>query len=91
MIVNYSVVWPGRLFFYIHTFVSSVSFFTSFIADCRSESVRIDEETLASVASQLPNTGDLFAMIARQAQENAIAQELLSSLKTEGIQPQQHS
>ncbi|CAG9530652.1 unnamed protein product [Cercopithifilaria johnstoni] len=57
----------------------------------RSESVRIDEETLANVASQLPNTGDLFAMIARQAQENAIAQELLSSFKVEGIQAQQQS
>lgn len=57
----------------------------------RSESVRIDEETLVSVASQLPNTGDLFAMIARQAQENAIAQELLSSFKAEGIQAQQQS
>uniref|UniRef100_A0A8R1TJC0 C2H2-type domain-containing protein n=1 Tax=Onchocerca volvulus TaxID=6282 RepID=A0A8R1TJC0_ONCVO len=57
----------------------------------RSDSVKIDEEALASVASQLPNTGDLFAMIARQAQENAIAQELLSSLKAEGIQAQQQS
>uniref|UniRef100_A0A915PIQ1 C2H2-type domain-containing protein n=1 Tax=Setaria digitata TaxID=48799 RepID=A0A915PIQ1_9BILA len=57
----------------------------------RSESVRVDEEALANVASQLPNTGDLFAMIARQAQENAIAQELLSSLKAEGIQVQQQS
>uniref|UniRef100_A0A0R3S5G7 C2H2-type domain-containing protein n=1 Tax=Elaeophora elaphi TaxID=1147741 RepID=A0A0R3S5G7_9BILA len=57
----------------------------------RSESVRIDEEALASVASQLPNTGDLFAMIARQAQENAIAQELLSSFKADGIQAQQQS
>lgn len=57
----------------------------------RPESVRIDEETFANVANQLPNTGDLFAMIARQAQENAIAQELLSSMKTEGIQVQQQS
>uniref|UniRef100_A0A1I7VX27 C2H2-type domain-containing protein n=1 Tax=Loa loa TaxID=7209 RepID=A0A1I7VX27_LOALO len=57
----------------------------------RSESVRTDEEALASVASQLPNTGDLFAMIARQAQENAIAQELLSSFKADGIQVQQQS
>ncbi|KAM3719304.1 Zinc finger protein [Dirofilaria immitis] len=57
----------------------------------RTESDRIDEEALASVASQLPNTGDLFALIARQAQENAIAQELLSSLKAEEIQAQQQS
>ncbi|VDK87856.1 unnamed protein product [Litomosoides sigmodontis] len=57
----------------------------------RPESVRIDEETFANAANQLPNTGDLFAMIARQAQENAIAQELLSSLKAEGIQVQQQS
>uniref|UniRef100_A0AAF5PXY9 C2H2-type domain-containing protein n=1 Tax=Wuchereria bancrofti TaxID=6293 RepID=A0AAF5PXY9_WUCBA len=61
------------------------------LGGARSESVRIDEEALASVASQLPNTGDLFAMIARQAQENAIAQELLSSFKGDGMQVQQQS
>ncbi|KAK6104089.1 C2H2 type zinc-finger (2 copies) family protein [Brugia pahangi] len=61
------------------------------LGGARSESVRIDEEALASVASQLPNTGDLFAMIARQAQENAIAQELLSSFKGDGIHAQQQS
>ncbi|VDN06245.1 unnamed protein product [Thelazia callipaeda] len=51
----------------------------------RSENIRIDEES--NIANQLPNTDDLFAMIARQAQENAVTRELLSSLKQEGIQP----
>lgn len=54
----------------------------------RSNNVKHEEESVAGVTSQLPNTGDLIAMLARQAQENVIAQGLLS-LNTEGLQAQQ--